>query len=246
MAAKLYHTKRTPTVITATDSQPGYGPGNLVDESLLRPWRALDTGAKTIDVIFPTAVAVEFWMPYDVNFPTATFKYSTDGVAFSAGTVVSSYEGDERRRRMPIVVAQPVVKTLRLEIPNAASTDGLPFHRIGAQYPMGVLVNMLASEWAYQPNWRRAIVRTELANNQTTTATLGASGQEIALTYKRRNGEELQTLLYQAGAATVVWTPNVALYPEEVWPVYFPEERIARTRESVRQTSVQIMLKERV
>lgn len=245
--SKLWHTKRAISTVTATDNLSGYAPTNVADEALRYEWRANGVGAKTLTIVFPAQGYLEALFLHGVNFAAATVKTSTDNVSFPGGAAFTSYADEFGRRRGLITLAAANVLAVRVEIGAGAATDGAAFWRIGAAYPMAAVVSLPGGpEWGYGINRIYAQTSRELANKQATIAGTGEDFDEIAMTIKKRNSEDLSMLKQKTREATCIFTTDLSAHPAEIWPVRANQDRYARARTSLVQTDESLTLRERV
>lgn len=245
--SKLWHTKRAVSSVTATDNLSGYLPANVADEALAIEWRANGVGAKTITIVFTAQGYLEALFLHGVNFAAATVKTSTDNVNFSAGSAFASYADEFGRRRGLITLSAANVLAVRVEIAAGAATDGAAFWRIGAAYPMASVVNLPGGpEWGYGVNRVYAQVSRDLPSRQAAVAVTGIDYDEIAMTIKKRNSEDLSMLKQKTREATCIFTTDLSQHPAEIWPVRAIQDRYNRARSSLQQTDESLTLRERV
>lgn len=244
--AKLWHTKRTVDSVAATDEDADFPASNLLLESIEFEWRSVGTGAKTVDLVLPAPVSVELLYLHAINFAAATVKYSDDGVVFSAGEAFTGYGDIYGRYRGPMTIAQPVVKAIRIEIAAGATTDDAAFKRIGAAYVMATAVDVAGCEWGYRAQPIIAEISTTLTNKKDAIAVVGTDFDDIAVSYKLQEDEDIATVLRQAGQGTCIWTPNIPQLPHEIWPVRLRRSTLGRARNNLQQEDVQFVLREQV
>lgn len=224
--ATLYYGKVTAVGWTVTDFQAGFAPSNVSLESIKRPWKGLDAGAKDIVISFNVPTPVYALVLQDVNFASCSVLKSADGISFvSVGTLSSAADKSIGRRRGVIVVNDATVKALKISIGAGTPTDGLSYWRIGAAYPF-------ASSSAFPRSFDygvriRAIypkTRVELANKQIAQATTGQDILALSLPFKRASTQDPLELVRRGRLGTVALALDLTLYPELVLPVRHVEE----------------------
>lgn len=226
MAAQIFHTKRVATAWTSTTAAAGFGPSNVSNESLGRPWKATGTGAEDLTITFAAAATVHTLFVHDVNFASCTVRKSADGSSFSSVGTLTTYADRDGRRRGRITINDANVRAVQLQIASGSPTDGAAAWRVGAAYPMTTQHQPPADlifpvvEDAIDPG-----VSVELPNGIEASASTGVRFARLETNWQRESNESLATFLEKAKAATIIFDAGTSDYPEQQWPVFIPRKR---------------------
>lgn len=243
--ATLRFGKQTPSATSATTSQAGYGPENLMTEYLSQPWRATGVGANDVVLTVASARPINALHLHDVNFATATVYKSADGVAFAAVGALATYQGKEGRRRGAIVIADANVKAVKISIGAGAATDGLGYWRVGAAYLFDSAAAIAAPfQFGYAPRFRYPQVRVELPNGRAPVASTGTPFHLVELPFRPFDTEDLEPVVRRARAATVLLDLEMPNYPAQIWPVRIDEDGMEETYSAPRTSDVTLTFRE--
>lgn len=244
----LYYSKVGIVSATATDAASGYPASNVALESIGRPWRSLDTGAKDVTVTFSAATAVQALLLQDVNFGSCVVNKSPDGTTFSlVGTLTTYADKLTNRSRGLIVVNDPGVKALKISISAGTPLDALAYWRIGAIY-----VFASTSALPRMPDFgmkTRALypkVAQTLANGLIAQASVGADILELSMPYWRHYDQDVIEMLRRARVGTVGLSLVPTNYNELVLPVKHVMPQLEESFGFLDLTSLQIDLRESV
>lgn len=242
--ASIKYGKQVPSATAATTSQAGYGPSNLTDERLARPYRATGVGANDITLSLASARPIHTLFLHDVNFAAANVYKSADGVAFNPVGALSSYQGKEGRRRGAIVINDAAVKAVKVSIAAGVATDGLSYWRAGAAYLFDSSAAIASPfQVPYTPRFRYPQVRTDLPNGQTAVAATGTPFHTIELPFRPFDNEDLEPIVRLARASTILLDLELATFPAQLWPVRIDEEAMEESY-VVRASDVKLTFRE--
>lgn len=218
--AKLHYNKVAASAWVATSNQVGYGPANLADEALAKPWYSTSLAANDITITFAAPTLIQTLELHDVNFGTATIEKSPDGATFIGLGVATFYAGKEGRRRGLITVNDAAVKALKIKVAAGASLDGLAFWRAGASYQFANVITIPSPfQFDYNPKFIYPEVRIELPTKQVARARTGIGFHEIVLPFMPQDSEDLTQFTELTRAGTTLLELGLANYPYQVWPV---------------------------
>lgn len=243
----VHYSKLSPASWASTTYQPGYGPEALATEGLSRSWRATGALAETLVITLPTATAIQTLFLHDVNFALATVEKSVDGVAWTAAGELTTYANESGRRRGSLVVGAAGLLALRVSIAAGVPTDGLAYWRAGAAYLFGASAALpVGPRIGYGVRTQRAVIGDALPNNQVPLARTGSDADVIELAFERKFDQSLQTLVERAKAGTIVFSMDLADWPEQQWPARYVERESAEIFFRVRKAQRTVQLREMV
>lgn len=229
MGATIYYDKRTVLGASATTAADGYPAANVATQSLRRPWRSVGTGANDVTLPLAALVAVHSFCIHAANFATCTVRKSADGVAFTTVGVLTAYPDRHGRYRGRIVVNDPGVKAIQIQIGAGTPADAAPYWSLGAAYPMGS-AHVVPADLIFPVNEEvvEPAFSTELANKQVAEASAGERFSKIDTVWQRESIESLQTLIQKTRGYTVWFDAGTSDYPEQQWPLYLPLQSSVR------------------
>lgn len=228
--ASIYYGKLSIVAVTATDAASGYPASNAALESLGRPWRSADAGAKDVVLDLGSSQAINAIFLHDVNFASATIARSADNVSYTSVGALTTYAGRHGRRRGKISLAGASARYVKISISAGTPADGAAYWRIGAAYlfaskvsPTAILVLPL------NVTTRRPRASVDLPNGATAIAVTGAPIDRIEINVDRDNAQSADDLIQLVDAGSAAFDMELANYPEQMWPVRYLENQLAES-----------------
>lgn len=217
--ARLYYDLVVPTSAAATSAQAGFPASNACTPFIEMPWRSKNTTAQDLTVSFP-AGAVAGVILQDVNFATCTVKSTANGVAFDAGVAMATYANPLGRRRGAILLALAGKVGVRISIPAGATTDGLPYFRVGS-----VLVFMNSAKLATAPakgygvDMQMPQEASVLRNGQDSQANMGPMFDRLEFSFLQKYNQDFSFMLQALRRGICGLDMELTNFPDQIWPV---------------------------
>lgn len=223
--ASIYYGKLAIVSVTATDAAAGFPASNVAAESLGRPWRAVDAGAKDVVIDLGSSLAINSLFLHDVNFASATIATSPDNITYTALGTLTAFAGRRGRRRGRITVGL-TKRYLKVSIAAGTPSDGLAFWRIGAAYVFASKVTAAAlPDKPLKITTMRPQVTGSLPNQIPAVAVVGSKMDRIEFSIPRFATDSLDDFLQRPDAGSVALDIEDPAYPEQIWPVRYVENQ---------------------
>lgn len=245
----IYHTKRAVASVTSTTAAAGFPASQVALEAIGLPWKAAATGAEVLTINFTAPGAFAGLMLQDVNFASCTVDKSPNGSSWSAAGTVTSYPDPKipGRRRALLALADPTIQAVRLNIANAATTDGTSSHRVGAFYGFQAVSALpLPPDYGLSVKAMFPQLATDLPNGRTALASTGPAYNIAELPFEREYSESLEELIRRSRAGTIGLQLLDSNYPEMFWPVRNEQSEAVEAFPFYAYSQISLFFKEQV
>jgi len=236
-----YYSQIFPVAAGATSTAAGYSPNNVLNTSVLRPWRSVTTTGEYIAIDLGSVINIVAVALQACNFSAA--HLNKDGFAFLAASTPVNEDGKGRRKNLFEV---PGTSTRNIYIaPDGTPVDGSSYYSIGAVYIFGAKRTMPRA-----PLYGGAEVTygcpqssIDLDNGKTVMDFTGPTFANVTLPFSGGAGDDMEQLSADAQSG-IVW---ITLGSNGLqWPMRSYESKITRRLQAFNREQVQSVLKEEV
>jgi hypothetical protein len=234
MPAKIHHTVRNPTAITASSADPNFPALNLRETPIDRQWRATGVALQNVDIDLGSSVAVAAVAVQHTNAPTLTVfaDAAINPPTTNRGTITPAT--DHTGRRKGILEFSATVRYIRLQIPASSAVAeengvALGYYYIGSIYVFGATL-ALPRDPLYGSRLEHVSPQdsTDMPNGQVVTVAIGPTFTQINLQFSAQAGQDVERARRLARLAPCWLDLDIASERWRQWPVRSPEPRVSR------------------
>jgi hypothetical protein len=250
MPAKIHHTQRNPTAITATSADANFPAINLRETPVDRQWRATGVVLQNIDIDLGASVAVTAVCVQHTNAPSFTVlaDAAINPPTTNRGTLTPA--ADNAGRRKGVLEFSATVRYIRLQIPASlavAEDNGVAvgYYYIGAVYVFGATLS-LPRDPLYGSGVESISPQdsVEMANGQIVTVATGPTYAQLRMLFSPQASQDVERARRLARLAPCWLDLDIASERWRQWPVRSPEPRMNRDIARPRAERVELSFRE--